>query len=400
MQTLNSIMKKLTCIFFATAFLWTVNINAQDPPSEPLTPSDRVITTAVPFLLVTGDARAAGMGDQGVATPADAFSQQWNAAKYAFSIDKQGVAISYTPYLRELTNDINLGSLTYYNRINERSAFAGSLRYFSLGDIQFYDNIGNPQGQYAPNQFALDLSYALRLSEQFSMAVTGRYIRSDLKIPGVDGDATAANSFAVDVSAFFQSEEIAYDEFDGRWRGGLSISNIGPKIKYDEAGSESFIPTNFKAGAGFDFILDGSNTVGTYVEFNKLLVPTPQDFNGNGVLDAEDSEEYNEISEYGAIFSSWGDAPDGFSEELKEITWATGVEYRYEESFAFRLGYFHESEEKGFRQFLTLGAGFRYTSINIDVSYLFSTATAVQNPLEGTLRFSLSFNFGDQYDED
>lgn len=390
-------MKKLTPLLIASGMLMCFHSHAQETPE--LGPSDRVITTAVPFLLIANDARAAGMGDQGVATPADAFSQQWNAAKYVFSVDKQGVAISYTPYLRELTNDINLGSLTYYNRINERSAFAGSLRYFSLGDIQFFDNVGNPQGEYAPNQFALDLSYALRLSDEFSMAVTGRYLRSALKIPGVDGDATAANSFAVDISAFYQSEEIAYDDFDGRWRGGINISNIGPKIKYDEAGSESFIPTNFKAGAGFDFILDGSNTIGTYVEFNKLLVPTPQDFNDNGVIDAEDAQEYNDISEFGAIFSSWGDAPGGFSEELKEFTYAVGAEYRYADSFAFRLGYFHESEDKGFRQFMSLGAGFRYTTINIDVSYLFSTA-AVQNPLEGTLRFSLSFNFGDQYDED
>lgn len=387
-------MKKLTPLFLATFLLHFVG-HAQ---TEPLTPSDRVITTAIPFIMISGDARASGMGDQGVATPADAFSQQWNAAKYAFSIDKQGVALSYTPYLRELTSDINLGSLTYFNRINERSAFAGSLRYFSLGDIQFKDFQGNDQGLYAPNQFALDLSYSLRLSDQFSMGVTGRYIRSDLKIPGVDGDATAANTFAVDVSAFYQSEEVAYNDFDGRWRAGINISNIGPKIKYDEAGSESFIPTNFKAGAGFDFILDASNTIGTYVEFNKLLVPTPQDFTGDGIIGAEDAEEYNNISEYGAIFSSWGDAPGGISEELKEFTYAIGAEYWYEDSFAFRLGYFHESEEKGFRQFVTLGAGFRYTTINIDVSYLFSTA-AVQNPLEGTLRFSLSFNFGDQYDE-
>jgi hypothetical protein len=150
---------------------------------------------------------------------------------------------------------------------------------------------------------------------------------------------------------------------------------------------------------GFDFILDGNNTIGTYAEINKLLVPTPQDFDDDGDIDAEDAEEYNDISEFNSIFSSWGDAPGGFSEELKEITWALGAEYRYQESFAFRMGYFRESEEKGFRQFLTLGAGFRYTSINIDVSYLFSTAK-VQNPLEGTLRFSLAFNFGEEYDED
>lgn len=390
-------MKNKICTISLGIFLcFTYSLSAQD---EPLTPSDRVITTAVPFLMIAGDARASGMGDQGVATPADAYSQQWNPAKYAFIIDQQAVGLSYTPYLRELVTDINLGQLLYYNRISERSAFAGSLRYFSLGTIQLRQSIEEIPRPVEPNQFALDLSYALRLSERFSMAVTGRYLRSDLKIPGLDADASAANSFAVDISAFYQSEEIAYGDFDGRWRGGINISNIGPKIKYDDAGQESFIPTNFKAGMGFDFILDGNNTIGTYAEINKLLVPTPQDFDNDGDIDAEDAEEYNKISEFNAIFSSWGDAPDGLSEELKEVTWALGAEYRYQESFAFRMGYFRESEEKGFRQFLSLGAGFRYTSINIDVSYLFSTAK-VQNPLEGTLRFSLAFNFGEQYDED
>lgn len=390
-------MKNLTILFFA-AFLVNFVSHAQVTSAEPLTPRDRVITTAVPFLMIAGDARASGMGDQGVATPADAFSQQWNPAKYAFSVDKQGFAISYTPYLRELVTDINLGSLTYFNRINERSAFAGSLRYFTLGSIQLRQSADDVPREVKPNQFALDLSYALRLSEEFSMGVTGRYIRSDLKIPSTNVDATAANTFAVDVSAFYQSEEIGYGDFDGQWRAGINISNIGPKIKYSDVGIENFIPTNFKAGVGFDFILDDSNTIGTYLEFNKLLVPTPQDFDGDGDLDEEDTNEYNNISEIGAIFSSWGDAPGGFSEEMKEITYAFGAEYWYENSFAFRLGYFHESIEKGYRQFLSLGAGFRYTTINIDVSYLFSTSS-VPNPLEGTLRFSLSFNFGDQYDK-
>lgn len=392
-------MKKLTALLLFSAILFNNNLQAQEEQRSP-------ITTAVPFLLIAGDARAAGMGDQGVATPVDAFSQQWNPAKYAFSTSKQGFGLSYTPYLREIVTDINLGSLTYFNRINERSAFAGSLRYFSLGTINLRENYLSAPRPVKPNQFALDLSYALRLSEEFSMAVTGRYIRSDLKIPSSTGDATAANSFAVDVSAFYQSEAISYGEFDGRWRGGINISNIGPKIKYAD-GAENFIPTNFKIGAGFDFILDDSNTIGTYIEFNKLLVPSPikpTDSNGNGTIDLDERNTaisaYNDIGSIGAIFSSWGDASGGFSEEIKEITYAFGAEYWYENSFAFRLGYFHESEEKGFRQFLTLGAGFRYTTINIDVSYLFSTTpTAVQNPLEGTLRFSLTFNFGDPYNE-
>ncbi|MGX1024847.1 type IX secretion system outer membrane channel protein PorV [Psychroflexus sp. MBR-150] len=352
----------------------------------------RVITTAVPFLLIAGDARSSGMGDQGIATPVDAFSQQWNPAKYAFSETRSGFGLGYTPYLRELVTDINLGQLSYFNRINQRSAFAGSIRFFGLGGVELRETADQVPREVEPNEFAVDLSYALRLNEKFSMAVTGKFIRSDQKIPGLGGDATAANTFAADISAFYRGEEVFYNNFNGRWRFGGAIQNIGPKIKFDDAGQENFLPTNLKLGAGHDFILDPSNTIGLYVEFNKLLVPTPSDSNGDGVINRED--DWANEGEFSAIFSSFGDAPDGFSEELKEVTWAIGAEYWYEDSFAFRVGYFNESEEKGFRQFLTLGAGFKYSSINIDASYLFST-TPVQNPLEGTLRFSLTFNIGD-----
>ncbi len=231
------------------------------------------------------------------------------------------------------------------------------------------------------------------------MAVTGRYIRSDQRIPSeFGGDATAANSFAADISAFYQGEEQFYNNFNGRWRFGAAIQNIGPKMKFDDLGDENFIPTNLKLGGGFDFILDPSNTVGVYAEFNKLLVPTPpelfEDENGNLTEESLTAiQDYRNGDPFSGIFNSFTDAPDGFSEELKEITWALGAEYWYEDSFAFRLGYFNESEEKGFRQFVTLGAGFKYSSINIDASYLFST-TPVQNPLEGTLRFSITFNIG------
>jgi hypothetical protein len=354
---------------------------------------DRVITTAVPFLMISGDARASGMGDQGIATSVDAFSQQWNAAKYVFSETEQSVGLSYTPYLRELADDINLGQLTYFNRINQRSAFAGSLRVFGLGGVELRQTPEQVPQEVEPTELSFDGSYALRLSETFSMAVTGRYIRSDLQFPGSGGDASAANTFAADISAFYRGEEKFYKNFNGRWRFGAKISNIGPKISYDDAGNDNFIPTNFKVGAGFDFILDVDNKISTSVEFNKLLVPTPKDSNGDGFINQED--DFFTTNEYSAIFSSWGDAPDGLSEELKEITWALGAEYWYQDSFAFRVGYFNESEEKGFRQFATLGAGFKFSRINIDTSYLFSTTQGVQNPLEGTLRFSLTFNFGE-----
>ena len=364
----------------------------------------RPITTGVPFLSIAADARAAGMGDQGVATSPDAYSQQWNPAKYAFIEQQQGVGFNYTPYLSQIVDDIFLGQITYYNRINERSAFGGSLRYFSLGDIESIQSSNPSQAELenplilSPNEFTLDLSYALKLSDRFSMAVAGRYLRSNLKLQINDEDATAAGSIGVDIAGYYQSEEITYNDFNGRWRGGFNISNIGPKIKYDEAGQENFIPTNLRLGGGFDFILDAYNVVAVGLEFNKLLVPSPQDFNGDGVIDGSDSEEYNNIGFFEGMFQSFGDAPNGFSEELKEVTWSLGAEYKYDDVFAFRAGYFNESDLKGARKFATLGLGFKYTAIDIDVSYLFST-TQVRNTLENTLRFGITFSFGNEYTE-
>ena len=355
----------------------------------------RVITTAVPFLMVAADARAAGLGDQGVATSPDAFSQQWNPAKYAFSTTEHGVGVSYTPYLSDIVNDIFLGNLNYHNRINDRSAFGASLRYFSLGSIETRTGMEQEPLLVNPNEFTFDLSYALRLGETFSMAVAGRYLRSDLGFRD-EQDLGAASTFGVDVAAFYQSEPMVYSDFDGILRLGANISNIGPKMKYDDAGQENFIPTNLKLGGGYDFIFDVDNRIGAYAEFNKLLVPTPQDFNGDGRIDGSDEDEYNQIGSIQGIFKSFGDAPGGFNEEMQEITWALGAEYNYRDVFAFRAGYFNESEQKGARKFLSFGAGFRYEIVNIDISYLFSTSS-VPSPLEGTLRFGLTFNFGETY---
>ncbi|AWA29709.1 hypothetical protein HYN48_06225 [Flavobacterium magnum] len=367
---------------------------------------NRVITTGVPFLLVTADARAAGMADQGVATSPDAYSQQYNPAKYAFSIEKQGFSVSYTPYLTDLVNDISLGQVTYFNRISERSAFAGSLRYFGLGDIELRDSFEATPVIVSPNEFALDGSYSLKLSERFSMAVGGRYIRSSLRIPDGTTDASAASSFAVDVAGYYQSEEQAFSDFNGRWRAGFNFQNMGPKISYDSDDvSTNFLPANMRLGAGFDFIFDDYNKVGVGVEFGKLLVPTPQDpkdINGDGTISQDERtanlDEYRSTGWVEGMFKSFGDAPDGFSEELKEFTYSVGAEYLYQDSFAMRLGYFNESPEKGSRKFFSLGAGFKYNVVKVDVSYLFS-ASKVKNPLENTLRFSLTFNFGDNYDE-
>lgn len=369
-------------------------LNAQD--------GNRVISVAVPFLLIPADARSAGMGDVGVATSADGFSQQHNPAKYAFALEGQGVSVSYTPYLTEIVNDINLGQLNYYYRLNERSAAAASLRYFGLGDIILTENADPNSGRTInPSELAFDISYSLRLSERFSMAVAGRYIRSALRIPDAYSDASAANTFAVDLAGYYQSEQVAYSDFDGRWRAGFNFQNIGPKISYDgdEEYSSNFIPANMRLGVGFDFIMDEYNTIGVTLETTKLLVPTPQYEEGMTAEERNEArEEYNRIPWASGIFKSFGDAPGGFSEELKEFTLGGGVEYSYMDSFALRLGYFKEHETKGGRKYFTLGAGFKYTSVKIDVSYLMSTSK-VQNPLENTLRFSLTFNFGDTYDE-
>lgn len=380
--------------------------------------NSRVITTGVPFLLIAADARSAGMADMGVATSADAFSQQYNPAKYAFSLQKQGFSISYTPYLTSIANDISLGQLTYYNRINERSAFAGSLRYFGLGDIELRET-GDPNEVprvVNPNELVIDGSYSLKLSERFSMAVGGKFIRSALKIADANTDASAASTFAVDVAGYYQSEEIAYDDFNGRWRAGFNFQNMGPKISYDnDEFNNNFLPANMRLGTGFDFVLDEYNKVGVTAEVTKLLVPTPPalvaavDTNGTPGIQQDEQDiaddaytqalsDYRKIGWAQGIFKSFNDAPDGFSEELREFTWALGAEYSYQDSFALRLGFFNEHELKGARKFFTMGAGFKYNVVKVDVSYLFS-ASKVRNPLENTLRFSLTFNFGDDYDE-
>ena len=363
----------------------------------------RVITTSTPFLMVAADARAAGMADIGIATSADAFSQQWNPAKFAFSTVEQGFSISYTPYLTDLVNDISLGQVSYFNKINERSAWATSLRFFGLGNIELRSDAYEQARIISPNEFSLDGSYSLQLSNTFAMAVAGRYIRSNLKIPTENTDASSANSFAVDVAGFYQSEEKVYTNFNGIWRAGFNIQNLGPKINYDnDEFSSNFIPANLKIGTGFEFIFDEDNKISTNIELNKLLVPTPQnpDLNGDGTITASENEQtkskYIQTGWVSGLFQSFGDAPNGFSEEIKEITYALGTEYVYKDAFAVRAGYFHESPDKGARNYFSMGAGFKYTSSKIDVSYLFSTSK-VRNPLENTLRFSLTFNFGDNY---
>lgn len=352
---------------------------------------DRIITTGVPFLLITPDARAAGMGELGVATSADAYAQQWNPAKYAFSESKSGLGLSYTPYLRQLVDDIFLGNLTYFNKINERSAWATSLKYFSYGNVQFNDIMAGTiidQGSKRPNEITVDLSYSLKLSESFAMSVAGRFLRSDLKIH-TDMDATSANSLGVDIAGFYQSSVFDFGNFDGLIRAGFNISNIGPRLKYDEGGQMDFIPTNLRIGTGLDLIFDASNVLGVYLEFSKLLVPTPVAFYDSS--NRLKGYRQPDVNFFNGIFKSFNDAPGGIQEELKEITWALGFEYLFAETLALRAGYFNESEEKGSRRYMTFGAGLELNGMVIDISYLSSTSK-IRNPLENTLRFSLSFS--------
>jgi hypothetical protein len=355
----------------------------------------RVVTTAVPFLSIAPDARAAALGDQGVATSSDAFSNHWNPAKYAFVKNDTGAAVSYTPYLSKLVNDIFLADVTYFRAIDERSAWAVGLRYFSLGDIQIGErpeDFINPLIE-RPNEYVFDASYALKLSDKFSMAIQGSFLTSDLKLDSGSNDSTSASTVAVGVSGFYQSYEVPYSNFSGMWRAGFNISNIGPKLKYEDEGQSDFLPTNIKVGGGFDFIFDSYNKLAVSLEINKLLVPSPSEPITDGDGNIIGYSQPNDVGVLSGIFKSFGDAPDGFSEELKEFTWSLGAEFMYDDSFALRAGYFNENELKGARKFFTLGAGFKYNVIDVDLSYLISAGRVI-NPLENTLRFSLTFNFG------
>ena len=360
--------------------------------SGKLIAQEKIIITGVPFLLITPDARAAAMGEQGVATSADAFSQQWNPSKYVFSEKKSGFGISYTPYLSKLVNDIFLGNITYFSKNTDRSAWAMSFKYFSLGDIVLNDLVAGTiieQGIERPNELTLDFSYSLLLNTKYSMAVAARFIRSDLKISS-DLDATSANTLGVDIAGFYRSDLFDFAKKKARLRIGFNISNIGPRLKYDEGGQKNFIPTNLKLGSGLNMHLDSNNKISLNIEFNKLLVPSPVPvINENtGKIDRY---EQPDISFLSGIFESFSDAPDGYKEELKEITWGIGSEYNFQDAFALRAGYFNESLEKGSRRYFTLGTGFSLNFADIDISYLFS-ASRVRSPLENTLRFSMTFN--------
>jgi hypothetical protein len=367
-----------------------------------LTGGINTITTAVPFLLITPDSRAGGMGDAGVATSPDANSIHWNASKLAF-VDKQmGFAVSYTPWLRNLVPDINLAYLSGYYKAKKDQVFAGSLRYFSLGDITFTDVVGNTIGQFRPNEFALDAAYARKFSKHFSGGMAVRYIYSNLT-NGVDvlGAAThAGKSGAVDISGTYRKDDLKLGDKKSIFCIGLNISNIGAKIAYSGSAKSDFLPINLRLGTSLTLNLDEYNTVVFALDVNKLLVPTPPqwkiDSAGHPAVDAAGNREiaygkdpYRSITS--GIFGSFSDAPGGYKEELREINYSTGIEYWYDKQFAARMGFFYEDPTKGNRKYFTLGAGVKYNVFGLDFAYLIPTDQ--RNPLENTLRFTLFFDF-------
>lgn len=361
-----------------------------------------VISTAVPFMMIAPDARSAGMGDIGVSTSPDVYSMHWNPAKYAFIEDDLSVGLAYSPWLRKLVPDMNIAYLAVSKRMSEKSTIAGSLKYFSLGEINFRGPGNEDMGTYSPNEFAVDLCYSRKLGDYLSAAVAGRFIYSHLT-QGVTNYSRAAWSVAADVSVYYQ-RPVYFSSIDGDFSWGVSISNMGSKMSYTNANSRTdFVPTNLRLGPSLKLNIDEYNSIALSIDINKLLVPTPPiykvDSTGQIVMDGdkyviEKGMDPN-VSMIQGMFHSFYDAPGGFSEELKEFTWSIGAEYWYNKVFAVRAGYFHESQMKGDRKYLTFGAGLRYNVLAIDVSYLVpmnNKANSGTNPLEGTLRFNLAFN--------
>ncbi|MBE7176825.1 MAG: type IX secretion system outer membrane channel protein PorV [Mucilaginibacter polytrichastri] len=381
---------------FGIAFtLISIQASAQviQNPDGGTTTSDgrgaNAITTAVPFLLISPDARSGALGEAGVALSTDPNATFWNPSKLAFVEQNDGLSVSYSPWLKNLVSDVNLGYLSYFHRLDERNTLGASVRYFSLGSIELIDASQNVQGQYNPNEFSVDATFARKFGENFSLGTSLRFIHSNLLNGASSGQQTkAGNAVAADVSMTYKSETQQFGK-DALFAFGANISNIGTKISYSDGGPKYFLPTNLKIGAANTWFLDDFNQLTLTLDLNKLLVPTPpiRDTEGNIVSGKEDDRTV-----VSGIFGSFSDAPGGFSEELKEINLGGGMEYWYNKTFALRLGYFYENPDKGNRKYLTLGAGFRYKFANIDFAYL--VANQQSSPLANTLRFSLLFNFG------
>jgi hypothetical protein len=352
------------------------------------------ITTAVPFLLISPDSKAGAMGDVGVATNPDANSIHWNPAKLAFVDDDMGFAVSYVPWLRALVPDINLSYLAGYRKINKNEAIGLELRYFSLGDITFTDVSGNTIGQYKPSEFALGTSYSRKLSDNFSLAISGRYIYSNLTGGQAAGGipTVAGQSIAADLAGYYTNPiRLGGKDFDLAIGG--NISNIGSKISYTETSVKDFIPINLRLGTAIGTEFDDYNKMSFAFDINKLLVPTPPVYNNEGEITLGQDPNVSVVS---GIFQSFGDAPGGFGEEMREINYSIGTEYWYANQFAIRAGYFFEHDTKGGRKFFTFGSGVKYNVFALDFSYLINASRSINgnNPLANTMRFTLVFDFG------
>ena len=361
------------------------------------------IQTVVPFLIIAPDSRAGAMGDAGVATTPDVYSMHWNPAKFAFIDGKAGVGISYAPWLRNLVPDINIAYLTGYKRIDKKQVMSGSLIYSSLGDVQFTDIYGNFMMNFKPNELAIDAAYSRILTEHFSGGIAFRFIYSNLSGGSyINGESSKPGiSFAADVSGYYQKSVSLFNK-DAIIAAGFNFSNIGTKMSYSDSHASDFIPMNLRIGTAGTINLDSYNKLTFTIDLNKLLVPTPPiyysvgEINANGdtvktaLKEIKAGMDPTNLSVPAAIFQSFYDAPGGFSEELKEITYSLGAEYWYNNQFAIRGGYFHEDASKGNRKYYTVGAGFRMSGFTIDFSYLMPVKQ--NNPLARTLRFSLSFD--------
>lgn len=350
------------------------------------------INTSVTSQSIAPDARAAGMGDVGVATDPDVVSQYWNPAKYPFTISRAGVALNYTPWLRQLVSDMDLAYLAGYYRIGDYSAISGSLRYFSLGEVYASSSMdGGADMTINPYEMSVDLGYSLMLSETFSLGAAVRWIYSDLTYDYTE-DTSPGSAFAADLSLYYQNY-LNLGSRECQLGLGMNISNIGSKINFGGSDNSEFIPTNLRLGASLMIPIDEYNRFTIAADANKLLVPTyPKQEEGESLEDYQQrvQKDYYDVSSISGIFKSFGDAPRGFEEELEEIQWSVGAEYVYHDQFAVRAGYHHESETKGNRKYFTVGAGFRMSVFSLDAGYVI--ATAKSNPLDQTLRFTLSFD--------
>ncbi len=385
-MNLRCLAKTLLCISFVViCSKLHAQSGTQTNGSEP-----NNIITAVPFLLITPDARAGGMGDAGVAVHPDANTMGINPSKLAFLEKPYGFSASYSPWLKSLVPDINLAYLSGYYKLDDRSMLGSSMRFFSLGEIQYIDNNQQDMGIYNPYELAFDVTYARKFGESFSLGTALRYIYSNLSSGQVSGGqlTSPGTAVAVDVSAYFKKPTFFLGS-DAIVSGGINISNVGTKMSYSEGATKIFLPTNLKIGAAATFLIDDYSQFTFALDLNKLLVPTQPIYENGKIIAGRDPDR----SVPSGIFGSFSDAPGGFKEEMKEVNIAAGIEYWYNQQFAFRTGYFFENPQKGNRRYLTLGAGLKYNVFNMDFAYV--VANVQKSPLANTLRFTLLFNFGE-----